>query len=377
MNNSSQQDHESYYHEPSQSVKPEIFIACSLILIITSFNLIIIFLFIRMNRKRTKIKISDLLFFSLSLSDLFVGIFSISFELSAHIWPEWPLGNFLCSLASLNVYSQYTCSFLGLLLLSIHRFMQLKFPLKTNENVTKLKLFFIATTWLVPYGYYAICVIVKIIRNEFDFYFCTPNYSQILALVSNIILNFLPIFLMIAFNIATFISIMKSKKKRQSILAVANKKHSKSTLAMNHSRLASVQSIQEVSINNKQRMSTIKEIEEFNDLSNAIVKISLAKSFNKNLKSSLTALFKTRKAITKEIKASICIWMIILNLLLTQSIYLFSWLYSMFCRGCLNFYINIIGYWMNYIFSAINPLILIIFHEGFRKEFHKLFCCKT
>jgi hypothetical protein len=293
-----------------------------LIFIITS-NSLVILLFLRMKRKKKQIKFSGYILLSLTVSDLFVGIFAMSFELLYTLWSEsWRFGDFLCVALTLNSYSQYTCSFLSLLLLSLHRYMQLWLPFKTTENLSKRKIIIVLATWVIPYFYYGLLILVYICSNLFTFNQCLTNFSPELVLVSSIIFNLAPISGMIILNVLTFIRIL---------------------------------------INRQKRLVMFKNIN-----ANYIIK--------ENLKNTSPNLIHIKQKISKEIKASICIAMIILNLILTQSIYLISSPIVSFCSNCIDNVVYTVGYWMSYSFSTFNPIILIAFHQRYKKEFLILFC---
>jgi hypothetical protein len=81
---------------------------------------------------------------------------------------------------------------------------------------------------------------------------------------------------------------------------------------------------------------------------------------------------KRRKKLIKEQKATICVALIILNLVLTQSIFIATMPIYQSCDNCVNTILYSIGYWASYCFSALNPLILLTFHSDYNQEIKRL-----
>jgi hypothetical protein len=385
LSNSSQKQPAT--EESGAWLSPIIIVQIGLMFSIVGFNTLIIVLFGRMfMRKKVKkqVKFSDLMFVSLSVSDLFVGAFSLSMEMFFTIWPDyWVLGRVPCVIFVIIVYAQYTCSFMALLLLSSHRLMQLAFPLRTNERLTALKMTLIALTWLLPYTYYTALFVVLIALRRYNFTYCLPRLSHAIVLSTSISLNIVPIVLMILLNACAFAFILKIKRKRATLNSSRaynmTKSKSRPTAA------ADAMSMQEMSQtnNNKRAEHTFNNSTLYDeDASQSVtangrsVVVGGGGGGGGGGKQLRMRAFKRR--ISKDLRASVCICAIILNLITTQSIYIVTWPLNYYCR-CVAELLFSLGYWLNYSFSAVNPLVLLIFHEGYRREFKKLFvkCNKT
>jgi hypothetical protein len=350
--------------EESSPLSLIIIVQIGLMTLIVGFNMIIIVLFARMLlNKKKKMKFSDYMFISLTVSDLFVGAFSLSCEMFFTIWPDyWRLGQVACVLFVIIVYAQYTCSFMALLLMSAHRLMQLAFPLRANENLSSFKLVLIALTWLIPYSYYTVLFVVLISVNRYNFAICFPRLSHALVLTTSILLNIMPIGIMIVLNVLAFMFLVKIKKKR------AHLNSSKTTKSRNAAATATAIGMQEMNTNMARRIDTFREM----TFNKSTWDENTSQTGNGGARSGGKSLRRVNKRFSKDLRASICICVIIANLIATQSIYIVTWPLDYYCR-CVYEFLYTFGYWLNYSFSAVNPLVLLIFHEGYRREFRKLF----
>jgi hypothetical protein len=332
------------------SQSTEIIIAFVYIFLIVGLNSLIICLFYRLQRSK-KITYSDCLFLNLTVSDLFIGVFSISYELYDKFPPfRWTLGYTMCVLFMIQINSQYVCSIMGLLLLSSHRLLQLVIPLKVNENLSKPKIAMIFFTWLVPYVTYG-CVEI-VIRKPF---LCNSFYPRQFTYATLIVFNIMPILAMIVLNALTFVCLLR-KKRKQSKLKISP---AKAKLAKSTTIAATTDKQPELSLQQQSSINTAKSIQH-NKTTN-------------NTTTTTTATAKGSKVsmkLLKDLKGLICVSLIIFTLILTQSIYSVIEPIQFICSECFSMMpeLSLISNWLNFSFSILNPIILMSFHDLYRKE---------
>jgi hypothetical protein len=321
----------------------------TLMLLIVSSNLLVIFLFVRMRLDKKEMNFSDILLISLNTSDLFIGAFGMSWEILNTIdYGFWYLGDAICIISSLFNYSQYICSFLILAHLSVHRLMLLLMPYSTKEKITCAKVIFMALCWLIPYGFFATMLTVLILGEKYNFQMCDADESIFLSLVLpiNITFNWLPVLAILVVNLLIFVKLLKNIKKRARLSLVKTQ-----PILAKHKNSKSIRKTSEV----KQILAVVATT-------------SNSKSRSKSDKKASTSSARTShsKLLSRNTNASLCVLVIFLNFIITQPIYLVTWPISYFCFSCLNYDFYRFGYWFEYTFSFWNPIILLVFHQGIK-----------
>jgi hypothetical protein len=379
----------------NNSIDPVLLTQIILMVFIISLNSIVVFLFISMKKHRKLIKFSDYLFLSLTLSDLCVGTISLSAEMLFTTRPGiWTFGQFMCLSIQIVAYSQYICSFLSLFLLSAHRFMQIKMPLVANERMTIVKSLLIATTWLLPYGFFTTIFLIHSSQGRVNFRYCFARLERNVFICVTVIFNAFPIFSMIFLNTLTFISIIQNKQRRNRMMSRTKSSQvqdlaSSQKYNLNNSNTSEnkARKIINKKQNNNQQIETSRrnslpkkrvtyslDTQNENAIKLDSMKVTSSKASSKVSPSDFSTKLRIKR-ISKDMRASICISMVIANLIVTQLFNLTVWPINYFCPACVSSQVLQISYWMNYTFSAFNPIILMIFHERYKREFKKFFCC--
>ncbi|CAF1013475.1 unnamed protein product [Brachionus calyciflorus] len=280
---------------------------------------------------------SNFLFLSGAISDFMIGLLSIPFMTVFTSYGFWPLGEGLCLFWVINDYSIGTVSIYSLLLMSIHRFRQLKWPLKVNENMSKEKYALIFGKWILIYLFWGLSVIL-VTRSNFNPENCyfTSTFAYVISADS--VGYFLPVIAVFLTNIFVYLELRKNFKKRNIKLGAIKKTR------------------------------VLKELQtQINSVSRNLEKFKGSKD-NETTRS-------RRLDINKEKKAILCIWSISIFLCVLFSVFCISWPLKAKCSDCVSDVILEIGYWMSYIYSTFNPVILLIFNNKYRHEFYKTFCC--
>ena len=89
-----------------------------------------------------------------------------------------------------------------------------------------------------------------------------------------------------------------------------------------------------------------------------------SKNFNRSVFN-----FNRIKKNQKETRACLCVSFVSINLIFSYAIFSVIWPLSANCDGCVQNQINAIVYWLSYFFPCIDPLIVLIFNQNFKKIF--------
>jgi hypothetical protein len=267
-----------------------------------------------------------------------IGVFSIPFMTVFTTMGYWLLKKELCMFWVINDFSIGTISIYSLLLVAIHRYRQIKYPVGKNENLTKLRMTIIVAKWLLVYLFWGLSVVL-IVDENFVAESCYFTYTFAYVFAANSVGYMLPIFVVFIMNSIIFYQLRKKAD------------HVKKSLNTGRSFGNSLSKITSV------------EMTVFN--------------FTTGNQSSANVIRQTSK-IDKESKALLCLTVMTLVLFGLFSIFCVTWPLKAYCSQCVSDLLLEIGYWNSYIYSSINPIILFVFHNKFRAKFvqisRKLFC---
>ncbi|RNA17429.1 histamine H3 receptor-like, partial [Brachionus plicatilis] len=282
------------------------------------FNGSIIYIILFRLKRKTY---SNFLFLSGTLSDFMIGLMSVPFMTIFTTFGFWPLGEATCIFWVINDFSIGTVSIYSLLLMSIHRFRQLKWPLVVNENMTRDKYFILIGKWILIYAFWGLSVVL-ITRQNFESRNCYFTYTFTYVLVADSVGYFLPVLSVFVMNTLVYWELRKKFIKKAEKLGTATKK------------------------------STIRVFTDIS-LQNQSQNITNSKSSDKKDEKSKFQAKQDR--INKEKKAIMCIWSISIFLSVLFSVFCVTWPLKAFCNECVSDLILEIGYWMSYIYSSFNP----------------------
>lgn len=285
-----------------------------LIIILTVFlNLIIILSSTIIKKEKT---FSTYIFLSITISDLLVGCFSMSFMTIFTYFAYWPLGYIMCAFWIIVDYSTSTVNLISIFILTFQRYLLIKYPLTVTDKINNIKIFLIFIPWLLGFFYWIISVLIITYNDSFDYINCYFTYTFLFVVTSDIIAFFLPIILISIFSVLTIYELYVNKKKKN-----------KSTITISSSKVPANLKIPES---------------------------------------------KQKFILEKEEKAILCIIILTLNIILLWIIFLISWPLYAFCSYCVDAIVMEIGYWLAYFASTTNPIIIIIFNQSLRKNIIKL-----
>lgn len=78
-----------------------------------------------------------------------------------------------------------------------------------------------------------------------------------------------------------------------------------------------------------------------------------------------------RSAEKRHFKALLCLYVVAGLLILLFAIFCVTWPLKAFRSDLVSDLLLEVGYWVCYAYSSVNPIILLIFHDRFNKEFKK------
>ena len=301
-------------------------------------NLVIMIVIIFMIKRRTY---SNLIFLSMATADFFAGIISLPFMIIYSTFGYWPLGKVLCIAWCINDWSTGSLTLSSLLMISAHRYFQIKSPLKTNESLTKWRCIRVLALWPLTFFCWMTSILWITMTNGFDAESCYFTYTFPYVLVSDFLVFILPFILIVCFNVLTFIAIKSRPKSfhnaiEQNLSSIAPPEHRqrKNTAISYVKKTAGGQESQA----NNHRLSA-----------------SVGTSSNAH-----------QNRLKKDRHAFNCLICILVNLVINWCIFISAWPITAICPECVNGTAYEIGYWTAYIYSAVNAVILFVFHDNFR-----------
>lgn len=129
-------DENSYDHRYSTFQLAMLSLIFSVIITVTVVgNILVIVAYIRDSRIRATV--ANLFILNLSITDVLVGAFSLTFNISRFIKGFWPHGEIICKLWSVLDYSVVNISWLSIILISRDRYLLVSMGLKYQNYQTK------------------------------------------------------------------------------------------------------------------------------------------------------------------------------------------------------------------------------------------------
>ena len=177
--------------------------------LLNSFNLIVFFFIIK---KRT---FSNLLYTSTSANDFIASIFTMPIEIITYLLCPGNGLNYevLVIIDYILSFCTNTVSIYNLVIMSFHRYFQLKYPLKSNERMSLTKYLILSLNWVINYLFW----ISSYVYQYFYFYDRTDFsiYNLNFMLMIDVLFYAGPLLIIIILNILVFIEIKKRNKIKQ------------------------------------------------------------------------------------------------------------------------------------------------------------------
>jgi hypothetical protein len=233
-----------------------------------------------------------------------------------------------------------------LLTLSLHRLLQIKRPVQTTEVISFRKKILISTPWLFSILTWSISLPLLVINGLWSLKKCDINPSFLFVLIKSVFLGYIPLLLIISFNIISIIALNKKKKKFL-------KSTSYKSLKISEAKRSNDPSYSKANNNTDTASQKV-----------TFISTNSSKSFKLN----------------KQTRAVVCIFSISLSIFITQIPYLIMWPIIIFkqqyedfkCdRGCMLIFIYITSIWIQYLTSMCDALSILFFHERVKIELKK------
>ena len=323
MNSSSGSIEQDFYQQGLRLVPIKATIGFLAVLL----NGVVLFVFVRL--KRT---FSNLLFISLSLSDLLIGLVFMPLYIANTTLYYWPFGDTadLVSLATCLLYlvievGQWLPSVLTVLVLAAHRCQQLYSPTRASETVTRTKVLILVSVWTLPYLVNATRFIVFYNQGYVNVSICMAQIPIVQFVVYSALASILPVLASLFFNLANVVGLIRKGLKSKGRRSAGHRPVLTTAVLLNDEAAGS---------------------------SRTVVNKVLRKQSSRKLR--------------KDIKASICIGVIILSNLVTQYPFAFLWPIETLCDWCVPASYFDISFYMLLASPVVNPLLLFFFHELFQ-----------
>lgn len=301
---------------------------------------------------------SNLIFLSIAISDFIIGSLSMSSQVILDNLEEWPFDKFSCLI---SVYFQYAIpdtTIFALLILAIHRYIQLKSPFNVSERINKLNLIKLFSAWVIPTTFWIGSICFFILNNQFSIKKCNIEPSIKFKTIKVTLFGLLPLFSIIVLNIL----LMKGLNKKGKRFSTKRKIKKKEMDKEDTNSLIEHQPVKTYTLANNM---VDAECDKHDYHNHNQITISFNVVHSKRLK-------PHKRSINKDRRAFICIFALTLSIFFTQIIYLIMW--PMPRIRNLEFCVNIIyqiGVWLSYLTSLTNPILLCFFHEKVKQEINK------
>ena len=305
----------------------------------TLLNLVIMIVIIFIIKRKTY---SNMIFLSMATADFIVGIVSLPFMIIYSTFGYWPLGYAFCVAWCINDWTSGTVTLYSMLMISAHRYFQIKAPLKTNEDLTKWRCIRIIALWPLALCCWLTSILSITLTNDFDPASCYFTYTFAFVLSSDLFVFIIPVCLIVAFNILIYFS-LKSRPKPVPTVQVAHISPLHLVPRMNTP----------MSFVKKTGAGQESQVNSTSNHLRSSVSVRTPSTPNQNRHKHDRNAFK-------------CLICILVNLVINWCIFIVAWPITAICPGCVNSTAYEIGYWTTYIYSAINAIILFAFHESFR-----------
>ena len=178
------------------------------------FNGYIIHLVVFKIKKKTY---SNILFLFNAIADFTSGLISIPSMTLFTTIGYWPLGKVTCVIWVINDFAVTSISAFSLLIIAVHRYLQIKRPVETTEKMTKNKWLSIAFQWIIIYAFWTISVIIISWPAEFEVESCYFTSSFPYVLTADLIYYIFPVLGVFVINTLVFIELLKKKNNHPKI----------------------------------------------------------------------------------------------------------------------------------------------------------------
>ena len=177
--------------------------------LLNSFNLIVFFFIIK---KRT---FSNLLYISTSANDFIASILTLPIEIITYLLCPGNGLNYevLVIIDYIFSFCTNTISIYNLVIMSFHRYFQLKYPLKSNERMSLIKCLILSLNWVFNYLFWTSSYVYQYFYFHDEASFGMENKNFLLMI--DVLFYAGPLLIILGLNILVLIEIKKRNKIKQ------------------------------------------------------------------------------------------------------------------------------------------------------------------
>ena len=301
---------------------------------------------------------SNVLFMSIALSDALFGAVAVPLFTVKFVFSNWPLGLYMCYFNIVYIDLNFSISNYWLFMLSMHRFLSMVQPYGNHEKVTCCKIAILLTPLIVALVYISINLVVHVYVGDFNSVKCGLKLNKISYLI-DIILYGLPITFTILTNLANIIMLYKKSSRAKERFKKPLSPRPKQKASVNENSGQARDSMVELSALNQ-------PAEESSSVEQKPQTSSKRQSEPSNRRQSKGA---KSPGISRDKKAVLCIVFIVVNTFVTEYFSFIVYLLGFVFPSAHELY-NVSIY-LVYTFPLLNPILVFIFHDPFRKELMK------
>nr|QVK45746.1 G protein-coupled receptor [Proales similis] len=295
-----------------------------------------------------KWQFTNSIFLSIALSDFSVGILTMTSQKILDTLEKWPFDERSCLI---SIYMQYAIpdtTILALLVLTVHRFLQIRSPFRLQERMSFANWIKLLAPWLLCASFWLVSICWMVHNSQVSYDECNIHPTFCFKQTKVLVFGLIPIVIIIFLNSWSIFSLSKTGRRLK-------------------------KSFKKPIIVRKRRITQSEQIEANEDES--INQPGVRELFSRATRA-YTQRIRNAFSMSKEQRAVTCILALTLSILFTQIIYLATWpmLNAHTSESIMPVYR--VGVWLSYLTSLTNPILIIMFHGGVRKKV-KLFFEKT
>ena len=179
-------------------------------------NMVQICVFFSMKKR----SFSNVLFLSLAISDFMFAVFQVPLFTINQIYWTWPLGTVMCYVNILYFGVNFSSSNYLLMILAIHRLLQIVQPFRGHEKVTKKKIAVLFMPLAFNLGGNCIMLIHQISNGKFNYTNCSLQVETYFVVLQLLVFSGTPITITLLINLFNIGLLFKMNSHSSRIMAL-------------------------------------------------------------------------------------------------------------------------------------------------------------
>ena len=324
-------------------------IILGIILLTITLNL---FIFLSVLLYKNMKNYTNLQFASMSLADMLIGLIAMPCMMISTLYEYWPLSNDFCIAWCIGDFISGHVSFLCLCVISYHRLECIRDPVGIKKKPKTHSFLPIALIWSISVVFWTISIVF--IRKNYsrssyliDYKECYYLYNLEFILVIDLIVYIIPICYIVILQLLIYVFL----KNKDRLINLSSRHESQ-----------------------RSKPPTDKELMARKRVSIATTTVMHSqKCSNTNHKKNTVNLdLKVLIRNTKNRKAFVTLFCVTVFIILFWSPWIILWPINAYCN-CIPRPMYSFAYWMKYMNSFTNPIILILGNKHFNSRFKSVF----